>query len=52
MTIEELIKTEGREVEFKLEMPQKDISFLKTTVAFVSSFSEARDGQDNVGDSR
>jgi len=36
MTLEELLKTEGRDVEFKLEMPQKDIAFLKTTVAFAN----------------
>ncbi len=34
MTIEELISTEGDNIEFKLELPEKDIGFLKTVVAF------------------
>ena len=34
MTIEELINTEGDNIEFKLDLPQKDIGFLKTVVAF------------------
>ena len=34
MTIEELISREGSNIEFKLELPQKDIAFLKTVVAF------------------
>ena len=36
MTIDDLISTEGNNVEFKLEMPQKDIGFLKTVVAFAN----------------
>ena len=34
MTIEELINAEGDNIEFKLDLPQKDIGFLKTVVAF------------------
>ena len=34
MTIEELINAEGDNIEFKLDLPQKDIDFLKTVVAF------------------
>ncbi len=34
MTIEELINAEGDNIEFKLDLPQKDIGFLKTAVAF------------------
>ena len=34
MTIDELIKSEGDNIEFKLELPRKDIGFLKTVVAF------------------
>lgn len=36
MTLEELLKTEGRDIEFKLEMPLKDIAFLKMAVAFAN----------------
>ena len=34
--IESLLKSEGRNVEFKLELPQKDLGFLKTAVAFAN----------------
>lgn len=34
MTIDELIKSEGDNIEFKLELPKKDIGFPKTVVAF------------------
>ena len=34
--IEKLLKTEGKNVEFKLERPQKDVTFLKTVVAFAN----------------
>ena len=36
MDIEDIIKSEGRNVEFKLELPQKDVTFLKTAVAFAN----------------
>jgi len=36
MTLEELEKTEGLNTENKLELPGKDISFLKTVVAFAN----------------
>ena len=31
-----MLKSEGRNVEFKLELPQKDLGFLKTAVAFAN----------------
>ena len=36
MDIGDIIKTEGKNVEFKLELPQKDVTFLKTAVAFAN----------------
>ncbi len=36
MDIIDIVKSEGKNVEFKLELPQKDVTFLKTAVAFAN----------------
>ena len=36
MSFEKIITTEGKNVEFKLELPQRDVTFLKTAVAFAN----------------